>query len=94
MHSVHGHEIIHRLVKIFQVPQDLLKDSTNIVKKLIDDLRFSPAPEATAYLQLLGNEIGYLKMSEMRNMAQTLSIYYDTFIKVLPMKVRYIASLV
>ncbi|XP_051252201.1 apolipoprotein B-100 [Dicentrarchus labrax] len=69
-----------------QVPQDLLKDITNNVKKLMDDVRFSPAPEAIAYLRLLGNEIGYMKTSEMRKMVETLSMYYHVFIRILPVK--------
>ncbi|XP_070776697.1 apolipoprotein B-100 [Enoplosus armatus] len=69
-----------------QVPQDLLKDITNSVQKLVDDVRFSPAPEAIAYLRLLGNEIGYMKTSEMRKMAETLFMYYHVFIRVLPIK--------
>uniref|UniRef100_A0A3B4XVK3 Apolipoprotein B n=1 Tax=Seriola lalandi dorsalis TaxID=1841481 RepID=A0A3B4XVK3_SERLL len=52
-----------------EVPQDLLKDITNSARKLMDDVHFSQAPEAIAYLRLLGNEIGYLKTSEMRKMA-------------------------
>ncbi|XP_045919657.1 apolipoprotein B-100 [Micropterus dolomieu] len=70
-----------------QVSQDLLKDITNSVQKLMDEVRFSPAPEAIAYLRLLGNEIGYMKTSEMRKMAETLSMYYHVFIRILPMKV-------
>ncbi|XP_074517715.1 apolipoprotein B-100 isoform X1 [Sebastes fasciatus] len=67
-----------------QVPEDLLKDITSSVQKLMDDVRFSPAPEAIAYLRLLGAEIGYMKTSDMKKMAETLSMYYHVFIKVLP----------
>ncbi|XP_040916458.1 apolipoprotein B-100 [Toxotes jaculatrix] len=69
-----------------QVPQDFLKDIMNSVEKLMDDLRFSQAPEAITYLRLLGNEIGYLKTSDMRNMAGTLSMYYYVFTQMLPFK--------
>uniref|UniRef100_A0A3Q1IGH9 Vitellogenin domain-containing protein n=1 Tax=Anabas testudineus TaxID=64144 RepID=A0A3Q1IGH9_ANATE len=81
--------ILHRLpndVDRINVPQDLLKDIPKLVQKLIDDLRISPSPEATAYLKLLGNEIGYLKISDIRRMIETLSLYYNTF-RGLPMKV-------
>ena len=76
------------LVISLQVPQDLLKDITKSVQMLMDDIRFSPAPEASAYLRLLGAEIGYIKTSDMRKMAETLSMYYHIFIRVLPVKVR------
>uniref|UniRef100_A0A3B4VLD7 Apolipoprotein B n=1 Tax=Seriola dumerili TaxID=41447 RepID=A0A3B4VLD7_SERDU len=44
-------------------------DRDRIKRELMDDVHFSQAPEAIAYLRLLGNEIGYLKTSEMRKMA-------------------------
>ncbi|KAK2825862.1 hypothetical protein Q5P01_020076 [Channa striata] len=69
-----------------QVPQDLLKGITNSFQKLMEGLNSSPVPEVTAYVHLLGSEIGYMKTSDMRKMAETLSIYYDT-IRMLPMKV-------
>uniref|UniRef100_UPI0037E9B8DE apolipoprotein B-100 n=1 Tax=Semicossyphus pulcher TaxID=241346 RepID=UPI0037E9B8DE len=62
-----------------QVPADLLTEITNSVRKLMDDVRYSPTPEAVAYLRLLGNEIGYMKPSDMRKMAETLSMYYHVF---------------
>ncbi|XP_034715215.1 apolipoprotein B-100 isoform X3 [Etheostoma cragini] len=69
-----------------QVPQDLLKDITNSIQKLMDDVHFSSAPEAIAYLRLLGAELGYIKTGDMKKMAETLSMYYNVFIKVLPVK--------
>ncbi|KAM4625194.1 apolipoprotein B-100 [Polymixia lowei] len=69
-----------------QVPQDLLKDITDTVNRLVDDVRSSPAPEATAYLRLLGQEIGYMKTSEMRQMAESLFMFYHAFFKTLPAK--------
>uniref|UniRef100_A0A3B4FGW7 Apolipoprotein Ba n=1 Tax=Pundamilia nyererei TaxID=303518 RepID=A0A3B4FGW7_9CICH len=42
------------------------------IQKLVNDVSSSPAPEAAAYLRLLGNEIGYLKTGEMRKMFETL----------------------
>ncbi|XP_054469273.1 apolipoprotein B-100 isoform X2 [Anoplopoma fimbria] len=69
-----------------QFPQDLLKDITKGVQKLMKDVSLSSAPEAIAYLRLLGAEIGYMKTSDMRKMAETLFMYYDFFIRVLPAK--------
>lgn len=77
------------LVIYLQVPKDLLKDITTNVQKLMNDVRFSPAPEAIAYLRFLGAEIGYMKTSDMRKMSETLFMYYNVFIRVLPAKVRY-----
>ncbi|XP_018553179.1 apolipoprotein B-100 [Lates calcarifer] len=72
-----------------QVPEDLLKDITNSVQKLMDDVRLSQAPEAIANLRLLGNEIGYLKTSDMKKMAGTLSMYFHFFTMMLPVKALY-----
>lgn len=75
-------------IKSFQPPQDLLKDITNNIQKLVDDLRTSETPEAVAFLHLLGNEIGYMKTSEIRTVLETLTMYYQIFFNVLPYKVR------
>uniref|UniRef100_A0A667Z134 Apolipoprotein B n=1 Tax=Myripristis murdjan TaxID=586833 RepID=A0A667Z134_9TELE len=64
-----------------QVPQDLLKDIIDSVNRLIDNMHSSPAPEATAYLRLLGNEMGYIKTSEIRQMTSTLMIGGTLFFK-------------
>ncbi|XP_078796799.1 apolipoprotein B-100 isoform X3 [Oryzias latipes] len=67
-----------------QVTEDHLKAFKGIFQKLLQDVRLSEAPEATAYLRLLGEEIGYLKTSEMRNILEGFSLYYHIFIRVLP----------
>lgn len=54
----------------------------------MSDIRLSQAPEAIAYLRLLGNEMGYMKVSEMRKVAETLFMYYHIFIRILPAQVR------
>ncbi|XP_047467540.1 apolipoprotein B-100 [Mugil cephalus] len=69
-----------------QVPQDHLKGVIDSFQKLMNELRFSPTPEATAYLHLLGNEIGYLKTTEMRKMVETLLMYQHVFLRLLPAK--------
>lgn len=71
----------------FQVPQDLLDDIKAGARRLVDEIRFSPAPEATAYLRFLGTEIGYMKTSDMSKMAETLFMYYHVFFRILPSQV-------
>ncbi|KAG7265390.1 hypothetical protein CRUP_011096, partial [Coryphaenoides rupestris] len=66
--------------------QDLLLDIKNSINSLLNDIGSSPPPEATAYLKLLGREMGYVKTSEMKQMADTLYTYYQTFFKELPVK--------
>ncbi|XP_041668257.1 apolipoprotein B-100 [Cheilinus undulatus] len=70
-----------------QIPDDLLKDIISVIKKLIDDLRSSPKPEAVAFLRLLGNEIGYVKPGDVRKMADALFMYFHVFVRILPFNV-------
>lgn len=88
---MHGQELIHtsNSVIFFQVPEDLLKDVADNVRKLMDDVRRSQAPEATAFLRLLGNEIGYMKLGDIQHMIETLSMYFHFYIRILPAQVRY-----
>ena len=75
-----------------QLPQDLLLDIKNSFSSLLNDIGSSPLPETTAYLSLLGREMGYVKSSEMQQMADTLYAYYQTFFKQLPAKVKAFRS--
>uniref|UniRef100_A0A672YEF9 Apolipoprotein Ba n=1 Tax=Sphaeramia orbicularis TaxID=375764 RepID=A0A672YEF9_9TELE len=47
-----------------------------IFQKLKDDLDLSPTPEATAYLRFLGNEMGYVKTSDILRHLFALSAYF------------------
>ncbi|KAM4724117.1 apolipoprotein B-100 [Anableps anableps] len=67
-----------------QVPEDHLKAIKISFQQLLQDVQFSAAPEATAFLRLLGDEIGYMKTSEMRKIFETLSTYCHVFIRLLP----------
>lgn len=70
-----------------QVPQDLLDDIKAGVRRLVDEMHLSAAPEATAYLRLLGTEIGYMKTSDISKVAETLFMYSHVFFKILPSQV-------
>ncbi|KAM9777528.1 apolipoprotein B-100 [Neosynchiropus ocellatus] len=67
-----------------QVPQNLLKDLAGSVQKLMKELRSSPAPEATAFLRILGDEVGYMKTSEMRKTVDAMTLYFHLFFRILP----------
>lgn len=71
-----------------QVPDVHLKAIKDGFQQLLHDVQVSAAPEATAFLWLLGDEIGYMKTSEMRKMFETLFMYYHVFIRELPAQVR------
>lgn len=50
------------------------------VQKLLRGLRLAQAPEIIAFLRLLGNEVGYMKASELRQIVETLFMSYYVFI--------------
>lgn len=70
-----------------QVGQNLLDDIKAGVRRVADEIRLSGAPEATAYLRLLGTEIGYMKTSDISKVAETLFMYYHVFFRILPSQV-------
>ncbi|XP_071999744.1 apolipoprotein B-100 [Engystomops pustulosus] len=55
-----------------QQNQDLKKAILLSVEKLVKEVRSSNAPEAKAYLQILGKELGYLKMSDFKTLGNVL----------------------
>uniref|UniRef100_A0A3B4BLQ4 Vitellogenin domain-containing protein n=1 Tax=Periophthalmus magnuspinnatus TaxID=409849 RepID=A0A3B4BLQ4_9GOBI len=67
--------------------QNLVKDITQNLKKLVNDLKTSDAPEATVYLRLLGNELGYMKTTEMEEMAYSAAMFVDSMLKMFPVDV-------
>ncbi|KAM9355030.1 apolipoprotein B-100 [Pholidichthys leucotaenia] len=67
-----------------QTPQNHWQDVADNIQRLVDDVHSHPAPEATAYLRLLGNEIGYMKSSEVRKILETVFLYYHAFTRILP----------
>jgi len=75
----------------FQVPEDHLRAISESFQKVLDAVRFSSNPEVTAYLRLLGDEIGYLKNSEMRKMFETFFMYSNLFTRILPAQVRTVS---
>lgn len=71
-----------------QIEEDHLTAIKDRFQRFVNDVRFSSAPEAMAYIRLLGDEIGYLKTSEMRDMFEAVFKYYHIFFRILPAQVR------
>uniref|UniRef100_A0AAV2JEF2 Vitellinogen open beta-sheet domain-containing protein n=1 Tax=Knipowitschia caucasica TaxID=637954 RepID=A0AAV2JEF2_KNICA len=67
-----------------QVSDDLVKGISDVFQKLMEDLRSSEAPEAVAYFELLGTEMGYMKSNQIRDALETLSMYHHVLFKMLP----------
>lgn len=72
-----------------QIPEELLTEITRVFQNLIQSVHSSVPPEVTAYLKYMGNEMGYLKISEIRQIAGTLFKYFDVLFRLLPSQVTY-----
>ncbi|XP_056420267.1 apolipoprotein B-100 isoform X2 [Hyla sarda] len=71
--------------------QDLKKAVLYNVEKLIREVRSSGAPEAKAYLEILGKELGYFKLSDFQAMENMMFRTFQT-VHNLPSKLAQIFS--
>lgn len=55
--------------------------------KLVKDLQSQESPEAMAYLRIMGAELGYIKGSDLKFIADNAMLYADLFMRILPSKV-------
>ncbi|XP_051500925.1 apolipoprotein B-100-like [Myxocyprinus asiaticus] len=67
-----------------QVSQNIIREISHNVNKLIRDLKAQDAPEAMVYLRLLGAELGYLKTKDMEDMAHSAGKMIDNLLKMIP----------
>uniref|UniRef100_A0A3Q2R232 Apolipoprotein B n=1 Tax=Fundulus heteroclitus TaxID=8078 RepID=A0A3Q2R232_FUNHE len=64
-----------------QPPEDHLKAIKDSFQKLLHDVRFSAAPEATAVLRLLGDEVGYMKTSKLTSSTENELFFHYIFME-------------
>ncbi|XP_018588227.2 apolipoprotein B-100 [Scleropages formosus] len=67
-----------------QVPRDIMKEVNRSFQKLVKQLRSQQSPEFMSYLRIMGNELGYIKSSEMKSMAQSAYMLAQTFFEAIP----------
>ncbi|KAM6992517.1 apolipoprotein B-100-like [Tautogolabrus adspersus] len=67
-----------------QASQNLMREMSRNINKLVRELRTTQSPEAMVYLRLLGNELGYLKTSEIPEMAYSAALMIDNMLKMFP----------
>lgn len=63
-----------------------MKEIEHNLNKLVKELKASQSPEAMVYLKLLGNELGYLRTNEIKDMAYSVALY--SMMKSFPTDVR------
>lgn len=66
---------------------NLINEITRNFNKLMKDLQSQESPEAMAYLRIMGAELGYIKASDLKFMAENAKMYTDIFMRILPTKV-------
>ncbi|XP_051510342.1 apolipoprotein B-100-like [Myxocyprinus asiaticus] len=86
-----GNEVLENMfpqlwnnIKMKQAPQNIFKEITNNVNKLIQKLKAQDNPEAMIYLRLLGTELGYLKTKDMEDMAYSAALLTNSLLKMFP----------
>ncbi|CAM4694151.1 unnamed protein product [Leuciscus chuanchicus] len=86
-----GNDIMQRMfpslwnnIKTQKVPENIIKEISNNVNKLIQKLKVQDNPEAMIYLRLLGAELGYLKTKDMESMAYSATFLTDRLLNMFP----------
>uniref|UniRef100_A0A671W5P2 Vitellogenin domain-containing protein n=1 Tax=Sparus aurata TaxID=8175 RepID=A0A671W5P2_SPAAU len=70
-----------------KVPENLVREIVRNFNKLVKDLQNQEAPEAMAYLRIMGTELGYIKGTELKAIADNAMMYADIFMKMIPTQV-------
>uniref|UniRef100_A0A8C8CZK7 Vitellogenin domain-containing protein n=1 Tax=Oncorhynchus tshawytscha TaxID=74940 RepID=A0A8C8CZK7_ONCTS len=69
-----------------KVPENIMREIIRNFNKLAKDLQAQESPEAMAYLRIMGTELGYIKGSELKGIAQYAAMYAEILLKVMPTK--------
>ncbi|XP_010876759.2 apolipoprotein B-100 [Esox lucius] len=89
----HMPEQVNRILKNFaaplqnektKVPENIVREIVRNFNKLAKDLQAQQSPEATAYLRIMGTELGYIKDSELKGIAQNAAVYAEVLLKTMP----------
>ncbi|XP_052327245.1 apolipoprotein B-100-like [Oncorhynchus keta] len=67
-----------------QASQNIVREISRNLNRLVRDLKAQESPEAMIYLRLLGNELGYLKTNEIEKMAYSAGLMIDNVLKMFP----------
>ncbi|KAM3603035.1 uncharacterized protein V6R79_015481 [Siganus canaliculatus] len=70
-----------------KVPENLMREIARNFNKLVKDLQSQESPEAMAYLRIMGAELGFIKGSELKSIADNAMMYADIFMRIIPTKV-------
>ena len=61
-----------------------MKEIGRNLNKLVREVKMAQSPEAMVYLRLLGNELGYLRTTEITEMTYSAAMMIDSMLKMFP----------
>ncbi|TNN45216.1 Apolipoprotein B-100 [Liparis tanakae] len=67
-----------------KIPENLVREISRNFNKLVKDLQSQEAPEAMAYLKIMGAELGYIKGNDLKFIADNAMMYAEIFMKIIP----------
>ncbi|XP_029966918.1 apolipoprotein B-100-like [Salarias fasciatus] len=67
-----------------KVPENIFREIARNINKLVRELQNQDSPEAMAYLRLMGVELGYIKSSDLKSIAESAFMYAEIFMKLIP----------
>ncbi|XP_071777034.1 apolipoprotein B-100-like [Centroberyx gerrardi] len=67
-----------------KVPENLVREIVRNFMKLAKDLQSQESPEAMAYLRIMGAELGYIKPTDLKFIADNAKMYAEIFLKTIP----------
>uniref|UniRef100_A0AAR2JHL4 Vitellogenin domain-containing protein n=1 Tax=Pygocentrus nattereri TaxID=42514 RepID=A0AAR2JHL4_PYGNA len=70
--------------QVNEASQNIIRDISQNVEKLIKDLKAQDTPEAMLYLRLLGAELGYLQIKDMEELAYSVAKVVENLLKMFP----------
>ncbi|XP_032399124.1 apolipoprotein B-100 [Etheostoma spectabile] len=70
-----------------KVPENLVREIVRNFNKLVKDLQSQDSPEATAYLKIMGAELGYIKGNELKSLVDNAKMYAEFFMRTIPTQV-------
>ncbi|XP_062324139.1 apolipoprotein B-100-like isoform X1 [Osmerus eperlanus] len=69
-----------------QVPENIVREIVRNFNKLAKELQTQESPEATAYLRIMGAELGYIKGTDLKGIVDTAVMYAEILFKTIPTK--------
>ncbi|PWA27745.1 hypothetical protein CCH79_00000447 [Gambusia affinis] len=67
-----------------ETSNNLVSEVRQNLVKLVNELKTAQSPEAMVYLKLLGNELGYLRTNDIKDMTYSAGMVIDKMLKMFP----------